>query len=130
MWNERSSHSISPCPRLRLFEPIGEDGRPGVHRRVDVAEVPLVRGNLPARVEIAFLEHQVELLLAEVFIHHRQREHVEGEVPRGVPRVLPLVGHREHVGVEHVMPAIVARGLIDLGLNGSAPRSESHWSTS
>ena len=30
---------------------------------------------------------------------------MEREVPRGVPRVLPLVGDEEHVGVVEVLPA-------------------------
>src|SRR5213075_1283066 len=42
-------------------------------------------------------------------VDHREREHVEREVPRGVPRVLPFVGHRDDVGVQHVMPMVVAR---------------------
>ena len=43
----------------------------------------------------------------------RQRQRVEGEVPGGVPRVLPLVGHRDDVVVDHVEPVRVAgiRGI-------------------
>ncbi len=81
----------------------------GVDRRVDVAEVPLVGGDLPARVEIDLRQHQVELRLGEVRIDHRQGDAVERQVPCRVPRVLPLVGHRDHVVVDHVEPRLVAR---------------------
>ena len=84
---------------------VDEQRRPGVHRRVDVAEVPLVGGQLPAGVEVQLAEHQLELVLGEVDVDHRQRDGVEGEVPRRVPRVLPRVGHRDHVVVDHVEPA-------------------------
>ena len=117
-------------PAPRLLEAVGEDRGPGVHRRVDVAEVPLVGGNLAVRVQVALAQHQVELLLAEVRIDQRQREHVEGEVPGRVPGILPLVRHRDDVGVVHVMPVVVARRAPASGLNGSAPRSSSQRSTS
>ena len=77
-------------------------------RRVDVAEVPLVRRQLAARVEVQLVQHQLELVLGEVDVDHRQRHGVEGEVPRRVPRVLPRVGHRDDVVVDHVEPAAVA----------------------
>jgi hypothetical protein len=51
---------------------------------------------------------QVELLLAEVLVDERQREHVESEVPGRIPRVFPFVGHRQDVGVVHVVPVLVA----------------------
>ena len=82
-----------------LLQPIREDRRPRVDRRVHVAEVPLVGGDLAARVEVLVAQHQLELVLAEVLVDHRQREHVEREVPGREPRVLPLVGHRDDVGV-------------------------------
>ena len=82
--------------------------RPGVHRRVDVAEVPLVRRQLPARVEVQLAEHQLELGLGVVDVDHRERDRVERQIPRRVPRVLPRVGHRDHVVVDHVEPVPVA----------------------
>src|SRR6516164_1119133 len=50
------------------LQTIGEEGGPGMHRRVDVCEVPLVSGKLPAGMQIRVEQHQVELLLAEVLI--------------------------------------------------------------
>ena len=82
--------------------------RPRVHRRVDVAEVPLVGRQLPARVEVQLAQHQLELGLGVVDVDHRQRDRVERQIPRRVPRVLPRVGHRDDVVVDHVEPVPVA----------------------
>ena len=88
---------------------------PGVHWRIDVAEVPLVGGNLPARVEVQAPQHQQQLLLGEIEIHQRQGDRMESQVPCRIPRVLPLVRHGDHIGIEHVEPFgvahVVARGL-------------------
>ena len=66
-------------------------------------------------MEVEAAQHQQQLLLREIEVHQRQRDRVEGQVPRRVPRVLPLVRHRDHVGVEHVEPLgvahVVAGGL-------------------
>ena len=82
-----------------------------MHRRVDVAEVPLIGRQLAVRVQVVVAQHQVELLLGEVGIDHAQRDHVEGQVPGRVPRVLPLVRHRDDVVIEHVRPLAVAHAL-------------------
>ncbi len=95
-------------PAPRFLQPVGEGGGPGVHRRIDVAEIPFVRRDLPAGMQILPLEHQVQLLLAEVLVHQRQREHVKRQVPRRVPGIFPLVRHRQDVGVVHVVPVLVA----------------------
>ena len=94
-----------PLAALRLLHAVLEERRPRMHRRVDVAEVPLVGGQLTVGVLIARLQHQVELMLGEVRVDARQRDRVKGEIPGGVPRVLPLVRHRDDVVVEHVEPA-------------------------
>ena len=46
-------------------------------------------------------------LLRERWIDERKRHAVEREVPRGVPRVLPLVGHRDDVRVVEMRPLAV-----------------------
>ena len=94
-----------------FVEAVGEDRRPGVYGRIDVAEIPLVRRDLAVRVQVAFAQHETELLLAEIGIDEGQGQHVEGKVPGRVPRVFPLVGHRDHIGVVHVMPLGVAGWL-------------------
>jgi hypothetical protein len=99
-----------------LLQAVREDGGPGVHRRVDVPEVPLVRRQLPARVQVILLEHQVQLRLAEVLVHQRQREDVEGQIPGRIPGVFPLVRHRQDLGIVHVVPVVVAGGGAPLRL--------------
>ncbi len=79
-----------------------------MHRRIDVAERPLVGRDLPVRVHVPLAQQQHELLLGELGVDAGEREHVERQVPRRVPRVLPLVGHREHVAVVEVGPVGVA----------------------
>ncbi len=37
---------------------------------------------------------------------------MEGEIPGGVPGILPFVRHRDHVRVHHVSPAVVADGTL------------------
>src|SRR5262249_8874002 len=52
-----------------------------------------------------------QLLLREVRIDERERHAVEREIPRRVPRVLPLVRHRDDVGVVEVRPLAIASVL-------------------
>ena len=78
--------------------------RPGVHRRVDVAERPLVGGQLAVRVHVPLAAQQDELLLGEGRVDVGERDALEGEVPGRVPRVLPRVGHRDDVAVVEVAP--------------------------
>ena len=106
----RLRNSISALAPGRLLAAVQEDHRPGQHRRIDVAEIPLIGRHLAVRVQIDFLQHQLELLLGEVDIDRRQRDRVEGEVPGRVPRIFPLVRHRDHVAVDHVVPVAVPHG--------------------
>ena len=85
--------------------------RPRVHRGIHVAEVPLVCRDLPVRVGVQAPEHQGELFLGEVEVDQGQRHRVKRQVPGRVPRVLPLVGHRDEIAVEHVEPLGVPDGL-------------------
>ena len=82
---------------------------PGVHRRVDVAEVPLVGGQRPAGVLEPLPAQQRELVLRERGVDVRERDAVERQVPGGEPGVLPGVGHGEHVvGVEGAPTGVAA----------------------
>ena len=85
-----------------------EQRRPRVHRRVHVAVVPLVGGDLAAGVHVRLAQHELELLAREIGIDRGERDAVEREVPCRVPRVLPLVRHRYHVVVDHVIPVAIA----------------------
>ena len=88
----------------------GEDlqGRPGLDRRVDVAEVPLVGGQGPVGMLEPLPAQQDQLVLGEGRVDVGQRHAVEGQVPGREPRVLPLVGHRHDVEGVEVAPAGVA----------------------
>ena len=77
----------------RLFHPVKEDRGPSVHRRIHVAEIPLVRGNLPAGMQIDLAQHQIELALRKIDINGRKNDRVKGQIPGCVPRILPFIGH-------------------------------------
>ena len=111
-WNARSRKRRSALPSVRSTLN-SEQRRPGVHRWIDVAEVPLVGGNLPARVDVQTAEHQQQLVLGEIEVHHRQRDGVKGKVPRRIPGVFPLVRHGDDVGVEHVKPLAVPHAALN-----------------
>ncbi len=79
-----------------------------MNRRVDVAEVPFVGRDLTVRVQVALLQQQQDLLLGVGRIDQSERHGVERQIPRRVPGILPLVRHRDDVGVHHVRPVGVA----------------------
>ena len=85
--------------------------RPRLDRRVHVAEVPLVGGQLAVRVHVPLAAHQEQLVLRRRRMGLREHDAVEREIPRGEPRVLPLVGHREDVVAVQVPPLGVPPGL-------------------
>ena len=81
---------------------------PRVDGRVHVAELPLVGGNLAIRMLELLEEEEQELLLGELRVHEREGHGLERQVPRGEPRILPLVRHRDDpLGVE-MLPVAVA----------------------
>ena len=83
-------------------------GRPGVHGRIHVAERPLIGGDLAVRMHVPLARQEHELMLGEIGVDQGERNAVKGQIPGGVPGVLPLVGHRQHVGVGQVAPFDVA----------------------
>ena len=86
-----------------------------MHGRVDVPERPLVGGNLTVGVHVPLAQEKDDLLLGEFRVDAGQRDHVEREVPRGVPGILPLVRHRDDVPVVKVRPGGVAAVLAPRG---------------
>jgi hypothetical protein len=93
---------------------------PGLHWRVHVAEVPLVRRKCAVRVLEPLPAQQDQLVLSERRVDVRQGHAVECQVPGGEPGILPLVRHRHDVeGVEAAPPAVppgrAARGRRRLG---------------
>ena len=109
LWKTRSRKARSPSSAALLAVDLEDaPGRPGVHRRVDVAELPFVGRHLAVGVHVPFAGQQHELLLGELGVDQRERHAVEREVPGGVPGILPLVRHRDDVGVVEVLPVAVA----------------------
>jgi hypothetical protein len=82
---------------------------PRVDGRVHVGEIPLVRGQRAVGPQIPFAKQKEELTLGKIRIDAAHWDHVKGEIPRCVPRVFPLVGHRDDVRVVEVRPVGVAR---------------------
>ena len=119
-WKERS-RNLHVRPAEAPSDLVEKQRRPGVHRRIDVAEVPLVRGNLSVGMRVQASQHQQELILREVEVDERQAERVKRQVPCGVPRVLPLVGHRDDVAVQHVEPLGVAHARARRRRGADAP---------
>ncbi|HEX6478176.1 MAG TPA: hypothetical protein VF043_04975 [Ktedonobacteraceae bacterium] len=62
-------------------------------------------------MHVPLVEQQEQLVLGEGAIDQSHRHAVEGQVPRGVPGVLPGVGHEDEVVVREVPPAPVAAAL-------------------
>ena len=61
-------------------------GPPGLMIRanacaIDVPEIRLVGRHLPIGVEVAFAQHQIELLLGEIRVDQCEAHTVKGEVP-------------------------------------------------
>ena len=127
--NTRFRKSRSLLPRNCLLHPVEKDRRPGLHRRIDVTEIPLIGGDLPGRMQVELVEQQVELLLGEIDVDGRQRERVKRQVPGGEPGIFPLVRHRDDVVADQVKPFAVPH-LARAGRIGSTPCSSSHLSTS
>ena len=75
---------------------------------VYVAERPFISRDLPVGVHVPFARHQDQLFFGKHRIHLRNRNAMECEIPSRVPRVLPLVGHRNNVRVVQVFPFPVA----------------------
>ena len=66
---------------------------PGMNRRVNVAEGPFVGGELAVWVHVPFAQKKDELIFGEIGIEKCQGNAVERQVPRGKPRILPLIRH-------------------------------------
>src|SRR5437764_4518974 len=78
-----------------------------MNRWIDVAKRKLVGRNLAVRVHVPFAQEKIELLFGEMRIDLREWDHVEREVPRRKPRILPLIWHRDDVAIEKVRPFFV-----------------------
>ena len=93
---------------LHPFRAEGLERAERVDRRIDIAEVPLVRRDLAVRVQITIAQHQLDLVLGEVDIDQRQGAAVKRQIPGGEPRIFPAVGHGDHVAGLEMLPLAIA----------------------
>ena len=90
-----------------------------MHRRIHVTEIPLIGRHLTIGVEIAFIQHQLQLVFGEVEIDAGKRNGVKRQIPCRIPGILPFVRHGDDVGVHHIEPVFVAdRGMLQAGAIG------------
>ena len=82
--------------------------RPGVHGRIHIRKIPLVGGQFAVRVHVPFAQKKNQLVFRVVGIDQRHGHAVEAEIPRGVPGILPLVRHGDHVRVVQVRPVVIS----------------------
>ncbi len=82
--------------------------RPGMHRRVDVAERPFISGQLAIGVHIPVARQQQQLVLGEARIDQGHGNGMKGQVPGSVPWVFPFVRHQNDVGVVQMRPVGIA----------------------
>ena len=61
-------HSVSHTA-ASAFYLVDTQCRPGVDRWVNVAKVPLIRGNLSVGVHVPLTQHQRELFFGELGVH-------------------------------------------------------------
>src|SRR5580704_13564184 len=88
-------------PRSSLFRPVHKYGGPSMHRRIHIAEVPLIGRDLAGWVEEELLQHQIKLSFSKVGVNRSQGNGVKGQIPRCIPRIFPLVEHGDDVGIQH-----------------------------
>jgi hypothetical protein len=110
-----------PFASALFFDLVDAPGGPSVDGRVDVPERPFVRGELAVGVHVPLACQEDQLLLRELGVDQRQRHAMESEVPRRVPRILPLVRHGDDVGVVELLPRRVAAARA-LGRRERLPR--------
>lgn len=75
-----------------------------MNRWVDILKRPLVSGQLAIGVHVPLPGHELQLSLGKFGVDHREGDAVKREVPGGIPRILPLIRHRDDVGVVQVPP--------------------------
>ena len=56
-------------------------------------------------------QHHPQVLFGKLGIHQRQRGALEGQVPGGEPRILPVIGHRQDAHRVQVPPVLIANGF-------------------
>src|SRR5260221_6265122 len=99
--------AVALAPLLGLYF-VDLHGGPGQHRRVDVAESPLVGRELAIGVLEPLAAHQQQLLFGEIEVDQCQCDTMKRQVPGGKPWIFPLIRHRDHMVRAHMIPLAVA----------------------
>ncbi|MNK48715.1 hypothetical protein D3C87_675500 [compost metagenome] len=81
---------------------------PSVNRRIHVIKVPFVSWHLSVRVHIPFFRHCNQLGFSEFRINHTKTHAMERQIPSRIPRIFPLVRHRDDVFVVKMLPIAVS----------------------
>ena len=89
---------IAVASALGTFHLEDTPAGPGVDRRIDITEIPLIRRQLAVGMKVAFPGKQQQLLLGEIGVDQGQGKAMKGQVPGSKPGVFPGVRHRHDIG--------------------------------
>ena len=79
-----------------------------MHRRIDVTKLPFIGRQLSIGMHVPLAGHQIQLPFGKIGIHQRKGDAVKGQIPGGIPGVLPFVGHGDNVKIVEMLPFVVA----------------------
>ena len=120
LWKQRSRKSRSALPRADAVHVVDAPDGPGVDRRVQVGELPLVGRDLAVGVLELLEQQDPELVLGELGVDQGEADALERQVPGREPGILPLVGHRHHPQRVEVPPVLIADVLARRAAAGCA----------
>ena len=127
----RSRNLRSPLPVAPLLRLVKAQRRPGLHGRIDVAEVPFVGGQLPVRVHVPGLAEQDQLMLGVLQIEIGRASPDERPSPRPRTRETPICpASRRRLPWWHEPTRCCVRLWRALGGLGCAGSPSSHSVTS
>src|SRR6266496_4023072 len=66
---------------------------PCMYRRIYITKVPFISRQLTIRFHIPFPHNQNKLMFCKRRVNHSHGDCMKGEIPCGIPRVFPFVGH-------------------------------------
>ena len=94
----------APLQELHIPVPLGgghlvhSPHRPRMHGWVDIAEVELICRDLPIGGHVPLPHKQDQLLLGKFWVHFREWDQVESQVPRGILQVKGSFIHKRKMG--------------------------------
>ena len=80
MENSFEERTITFADLLSL-DLVNTPGRPRDNRRINIAKIPLVCGDLAVRMLVPLAHDEIELALRKIWIDQRKRDAMKGEVP-------------------------------------------------